>query len=105
MSRKVMQIGYEPERDRLTWDGWDIHCGQGLEVLLPDRLGGGTWRAVSFEYNADGWYMPGQPGVSPVGLGLVKAKTKLSRLSQWGAGCFIVTIILHFYIAIKIDLL
>ena len=28
MSRKVMQIGYEPERDRLTWDGWDIHCGQ-----------------------------------------------------------------------------
>lgn len=44
MSRKVMQIGYEPERDRLTWDGWDIHCGQGLEVLLPDRLGGGTWR-------------------------------------------------------------
>lgn len=53
MSRKVMQIGYEPERDRLTWDGWDIHCGQGLEVLLPDRLGGGTWRAVSFEYNGN----------------------------------------------------
>lgn len=26
--RKVLQIGYEPERDRLTWDGWDIHCGQ-----------------------------------------------------------------------------
>lgn len=40
----MLQIGYEPERDRLTWDGWDIHCGQGLEVLLPDRLGGGTWR-------------------------------------------------------------
>ena len=38
MSRKVMQIGYEPERDRLTWDGWDIHCGQGLEVLLPSPL-------------------------------------------------------------------
>ena len=44
MSRKVMQIGYEPERDRLTWDGWDIHCGQGMDVLLPDRLDGGTWR-------------------------------------------------------------
>ena len=38
MSRKVLQIGYEPERDRLTWDGWDIHCGQGLDVLLPERL-------------------------------------------------------------------
>lgn len=54
MSRKVLQIGYEPERDRLTWDGWDIHCGQGMEVLLPDRLDGGTWRAVSFEYNDEG---------------------------------------------------
>ena len=68
MQRKILQIGYEPERDRLTWAGWDIHCGHGLEVLLPDRLGGGTWQAVSFEYNGDGWYMPGQPGGSPVGL-------------------------------------
>ena len=68
MKAKVLQIGYEPERDRLTWDGWDIHCGQGMEVLLPDRLGGGTWRAVSFEYNSSGWYMPGEPSVLPVGL-------------------------------------
>ena len=68
-SRKVLQIGYEPERDRLTWDGWDIHCGHGMDVLLPDRLDGGTWRTVSFEYNDEGWYMPGHPGVSggPVG--------------------------------------
>lgn len=65
--RKVLQIAYEPERDRLTWDGWDIHCGQPLEVLMPDRLGGGTWREVSFECNAQGWYMPSEPGVSPVG--------------------------------------
>lgn len=27
MKAKVLQIGYEPERDRLIWDGWDIHCG------------------------------------------------------------------------------
>ena len=54
MVSKVLQIGYEPERDRLTWDGWDIHCGQGMDVLFPDRLDGGTWRAVSFEYNDDG---------------------------------------------------
>ena len=37
MVSKVLQIGYEPERDRLTWDGWDIHCGQGMDVLFPDR--------------------------------------------------------------------
>ena len=68
MSRKVLQIGYEPERDRLTWDGWDIHCGHGMDVLLPYRLDGGTWRTVSFEYNDEGWYMPGYHDVSPVGL-------------------------------------
>lgn len=68
MSRKVLQIGYELERDRLTWDGWDIHCGQSMEVLLLDRIGGGTWRSVSFEYSDDGWYMPGYLDVSPIGL-------------------------------------
>lgn len=52
--RKVLQIAYEPERNRLTWDGWDIHCGQPLEVLMPNRLDGGTWREVSFECNAQG---------------------------------------------------
>ncbi len=68
MEAKAMQIGYEPERDRLTWDDCDIHCGQGLEVLFPDQIGGGTWRSVSFEYNSSGWYMPGHLDVSPVGL-------------------------------------
>ena len=47
MVNKVLQIDYDSQRD---------------------RLGGGTWRRVSFECNDDGWYMPGKPGVSPVGL-------------------------------------
>lgn len=64
MKQNALQIGYDPERDRLTWDDWDIHCGQSLEVLLSN----GTWRAVSFEYNVGGWYMPGLPEVSPIGL-------------------------------------
>ena len=38
MSRKVLQIGYEPERDRLTWDGWDIHCGQGMDAVSYTHL-------------------------------------------------------------------
>ena len=25
LKQKILQIGYEQERDRLTWDGWDIH--------------------------------------------------------------------------------
>lgn len=68
LETKIFQIGYNPERDRLTWDDWDIHCGQGLDVLLPDPIDGFTWQFVSFEYNSNGWYMPTQPGVSPVGL-------------------------------------
>ena len=65
---KVLQIGYEPERNCLTWDGWDIHDGQSIEVLLPDQLGSGTWRTVSLECNNGGWYIPNYPDVSPVGL-------------------------------------
>lgn len=68
MQGKILQIGYEPERGRLTWDDWDIHCGQSLDVLLPDQTGRVAWCPVSFEYKSSGWYMPGQPGVSPVGL-------------------------------------
>ena len=40
MKTNALQIGYEPEYDCLIWDGWDIHCGQGLDVLLPDWFGG-----------------------------------------------------------------
>lgn len=34
---------------------YPIHCGQPLEVLMPDRMGG-TWQAVSFEF-MDGIYL------------------------------------------------
>ena len=98
METKVLQIGYEPERDRLTWDGWDIHCGQGLDVLLPDRLGGGTWRSVSFEYNAEGWYMPGCPGVSPVGLWARESKNGKKKVGVTiDAGFFLFSGFLHCY--------
>ena len=76
MQRKVLQIGYEPERDRLPWDGWDGPWGQGRDVRLPGRLVGGPWRPVSFEYTASGWYMLGQPGVSPVGLWARESKAE-----------------------------
>ena len=67
--KKALQIEYEPERDRLTLDGWDIHCGQPLEVLLPNQLNGGTWREISIEYSyTKGWYIPGHQEVNPIGL-------------------------------------
>lgn len=68
MQRKILQIGYEPERDRLTWAGWDIHCGHALKSFFQIVSVAGHGRLYPSEYNGDGWYMPGQPGVSPVGL-------------------------------------
>ena len=63
----IAQIGYDVESERITFDRWGLHCGECLEVLLPDKLGVGVWQEVSFEFT-DHWYMPGHPGVSPVGL-------------------------------------
>lgn len=52
-----------------------------MDVLLPDRIDGGTWQVVSFEYNDEGWYMPRYPGVFPVGLWARESKDglKVSR--------------------------
>lgn len=66
---KIEQIQYCEDRDRLIFCGEDLHCGDGLQVLLSD----GLWHAVSFEYSdyaarPTHWYIPGFRGVSPVGL-------------------------------------
>ena len=37
-------------------------------MLLLAQRGEAAWHSVPFEYNSSGWYMPGLPGVSPVGL-------------------------------------
>ena len=88
MKAKVLQISYEPERDRLTWDGWALHCGQSMEVLLPDQLGGGTWRSVSFSTMTMDGTCPGiclvargwsYPGVSLIGLWERGASKKTTR--------------------------
>ena len=54
MKTNALQIGYEPEYDCLIWDGWDIHCGQGLDVA----------GSYSVQSPLSSWYMPGCLGVS-----------------------------------------
>lgn len=62
---QVLQIDYDAEGNRLIWDDMKIHCGCCMVVLLAD----GEWHEVSFELSMnDEWYIPGFPGVSPVGL-------------------------------------
>lgn len=63
---KVLQIELDDTRNRLTLDGWEIHSA--LEVLLPDRLGGGTWRKVHFSLQDDVWVLSEYPEFSAVGL-------------------------------------
>jgi hypothetical protein len=64
----VSQILFDEGSGKLTFDGWGIHCGQILEVLLPDQ-DGGRWEPVSFETSERrGWYIPKHETFSPVGL-------------------------------------
>lgn len=67
-TQEILQINYDQSQDRLTWNGFDIHCGNRLDVLFPDGLGGGVWKTVSFECNDNGWYIPYYPNVNPIGL-------------------------------------
>lgn len=62
---QIKQIRYDAERDRLMCGDVDLHCGQGLRVLMAD----GEWYDVVLELDgADQWYLPHHPGVSPIGL-------------------------------------
>lgn len=62
---RVLQIGYDMEKNRLVWDDMEIHCGYSMAVLLSD----GKWHEASFELSQNKeWYMPGFPEVSPIGL-------------------------------------
>ena len=71
--RKVLMLGkilqIEIEDSQLMWDGYVVPRGFCMDVLLPDLVGSGTWRSVSFDYAEDlGWHVVGHPEISPVGL-------------------------------------
>jgi hypothetical protein len=69
---KIQQIRYNEETDRIEFDGYGIHCGDCLEVILIDDTGAPYWQAVSFEAHGTGglnnFYMPGHKGINPIGL-------------------------------------
>lgn len=61
----IKQIRYDAEQDRLLWGDVDLHCGQGLRVLLWD----GVWHSVVIELDwSDRWCISGHPEIDPVGL-------------------------------------
>ena len=102
MVKKVLQIGYEPERDRLTWDGWDIHCGQGLDVLLPDRLGGAHGVRSPLSTTLKVGICLGALASLRWDCGPGRARTAKSKPASKETPAF--SCFLYFYIAIKIDI-
>ena len=67
MQEKYQQIGYDLQGKRLVLGDDDIHCGDVLEVALPDSSGGFELTPVRIEFS-DQWYIVGYPAVRPEGL-------------------------------------
>lgn len=65
---KIAQLRYNPDTDRLDFDGYGLHCGRCFEVLLVDGVDGqAKWVETRLEYG-DGWYLVGLLGYQANGL-------------------------------------
>lgn len=67
--KTIAQLRYDPESERITFDGYGLHCGDGLEVLVCNGLNGNKpeWVETRIEYNKD-WYLVGLAGYQVSGL-------------------------------------
>ena len=63
---KIMQLTYNADTDRIELDGYGLHCGDGLEVLVI-KNGQPEWVRTRIEYG-DEWYLIGLPGIQVNGL-------------------------------------
>lgn len=64
----VSQLRYDPETNRMEFDGRGLHCGELLEVLVVDGLSGQTkWIPTRIEF-AEEWYLVGLLGYQVSGL-------------------------------------
>lgn len=64
MNKRTAQLRYNPETDRLEFDGIDLHCGMCLDVLTGER----TWTPTRLEYCESGWFLVGLPELQPNGM-------------------------------------
>lgn len=63
----AIQILYNENFDRLMVGDRELHCGDVLQVMMPQD-DGFAWQTVSVEYNHSGWYFPEFPNLYPVGM-------------------------------------
>ena len=53
----IDQLRYDPECDRFIFDGYELHCGQPMSVLVVTAMGKYHWRDTRLEYSDEGqWY-------------------------------------------------
>ncbi len=55
----ISQLTYNENTDRIEFDGYGLHCGDGLTVLIVDEETGKTkWVETCIEYS-NRWYLVG----------------------------------------------
>ena len=61
--KRISQLHYDPESDRMIFDERELHCGEYLEVLACNCLNGDKpeWVETRVEYGED-WYLEGLLG-------------------------------------------
>lgn len=66
---KIAQLRYNEETDRLEHDGYGLHCGDEIEVLIVDGIDGeAKWIRSRIEYGEGEWYVVGLIGYQANGL-------------------------------------
>lgn len=67
--KRISQLHYDQENDRITFDGDGLHCGECLEVLVCNGLNGDKpeWVETRVEYG-ENWYLEGLLGYQVSGL-------------------------------------
>lgn len=67
--KDVFQLIYNEDTDRYELDGYDLHCGDCLSVLVWNGLTGkAEFVDTRMECNSKGWYLVGLVGYQIDGL-------------------------------------
>ena len=66
---KIAQLRYNDETDRIEHDGYGLHSGDCLAVLVVDGVDGQTkWVDTCIEFDNGEWYLVGLMGYQVNGL-------------------------------------
>lgn len=69
MNNEVFQLLYNEETERYEMDGYGLHCGDCLSVLIWNSLSGkAEWVDTSIESGRNGWYFVDLVGYQIGGL-------------------------------------